>query len=246
MSQSITTVEQILIEKNISVAGVDSTPFTPEYKLTMKLGGNSDAGIATTRISDLFTTATYQQSTENPDVYNVIIVPDLAKLATVLNGSEPASTSPHLSLSAVAAAAPLPSRDGEVVKASQKLLDVMSLNLFGTDVAQAAITNDSDFLAIDLPTLVNTALNADADQIFQRYVQLGGIAGQDITQAQEIDFDRLNINSIQIPLRLNGEIMMTGTSYDWVFQKPGFTSPVVDGVYNIDILLDFNVDVPRS
>ena len=248
MSQSITTVEQIKIDQTINVAGVDSTPFVPEYKLTMKLGGNGST-IATTRISELFTTATYQQSTENADVYNVIIVPDLVKLAEVLNGSVPASTSPHLSLTAVAQAAPSPSRDGEVVKASQKLLDVMSLNLFGTDVAQAAITNDTDFLAIDLPARVNTALNADANQIFQRYVQLGGIAGQDITVAHDIEFDRLNINSIQIPLRLNGEILIPGggTSYDWLFQTADFVSPVgADGVYNIDILLDFNVDVTRS
>jgi hypothetical protein len=241
-TNTIVTQQQIQIDQNVSVAGVPQTTFpSPEYTITMKLG--VDGTTPAILLSSLFNTASYQQNSLDPDSYNIIVTPNTTQLASILGG--------HVSLVKTENKAPTPSKTGNTDSAAQKLLDVMSLNLFGSDAAQAAITNDTDFTDTDLTSLVSAALNTDAEYIFQRYVDFGGIAGDDVTASQDINFNKVSINSLKIPLYLNGSIVLpgAGSSYGWVYPgTEGFVNPINNqtGAYVIPLMLDFNVDVARS
>ena len=240
---SITTNTPVQVNQNVNVAGVPETTFSdPEYAITMKLGGVG-AG-QPIRISTLFNTATYQQNGGDENKYDVILTPNTTQLTVLLTN--------YIVLNKLNPNAPTPTKTGNDDTAAQKLLDVMSLNLFGTDVAQAAIINDSDFLDKDLTSLVSTALSTDANYIFQRYVELGGIAGDDVSIAQNINFEKLEVNSLKIPLYLNGQVLLpghaSGATFAWIYNCAGSYAPInkTDGSYATPLLLDFNVSVPRS
>jgi hypothetical protein len=239
MSQFITTDTNIGIEQDVSVAGVPPPgDFTPEYTITMKLGTDEDT------LSALFDTATYKQNGVDPNRYDVVISTNTEVLGKYLNTD---SGTAYVNVTG-GGGKPVPTRNNDPATVSQKLLDIMSLNLFGTDAAQAAILNDSEFTDIDMIALVNTALVADANHIFERYVALGGVngAGNDIGGPIAIDFEKLNINSLKIPLYLNGTVQIPGggaePSYDWIATFTGNPISKLNGIYSIPLLLDFNAD----
>lgn len=187
-------------------------------------------------LDNLFNNKTYQQNTNDMNQYNVYlelntVVFDNAFNLTTMNNAAANITSGVLGANAC--------------DFNTRVLEILAIKIFSHGRARAAIANDTDIIAgiqNDLRNHVNNVLNAHKNDIFNQYVQTDNpnLANDDVNGNNYINFD-FNGDSLAFPGYISGSLVDLNNLSDDLKNGPNDGAAMVNGLYNVPILIKIGV-----
>ena len=131
-----------------------------------------------------------------------------------------------------------------------RILEILAGKIFGHARARAAIANDTDIVADvqdNLFAFFNNVVQTHAHDIYNQYVMqdLANLSANDVDGPQTFDFTN---DVIDFPAWINGTLLDNGSGIslsESLLNGPKFgnSSQLVDGQYNIPILIKFGSTV---
>jgi hypothetical protein len=232
--------EAIVVDQNTAVYGevpvVDETAY--DYILDIDIGSNT--------LNDLFSTRVFlqnsaEQNTAGENTYDVNLLINNDFVSAVLGGNNVDLSSQMTDVTGKAAYSTIDSSASQQL--GLRLLEVMATKIFGHARARAAISNDTAFYEIKsrLAEALHDAVANKRNDIFNQYVQYDRIeenTGNDVTANGVFNF---KATRFEIPLFLNGAMESSLSAPADLLNGPDVGGEqVINGVYNIPMLLKFN------
>lgn len=194
-------------------------------------------------ITDIFTTARYQQNSNDKDNVIVELNIDRNKVDSIKNKNV---------VSIIGASSSIQTFSSGAKSLGDRLVEIVAHKIFGHAKARAAIKNDTEFYQFDsnvwnhLCDTVNS--NEFENNLFNQYVVLDRINGNDVDVNVPFDFSGLTLD---FPLFLKGNLnldsSLSGPDRNELNNGPALNggTELVNGVYNIPILVKFKCRQPE-
>ena len=182
-------------------------------------------------LNDMFNTKTYQQNSEDANLYNVSLVVNADYVVNMTANTNMVNSASNLATGIV----------GSNTTVGTRVLEILALKIFGHARARAAIANDSDIvagIASDLANHVQNVVSAHRNDIFNQYVQqdLAELSANDVNEPVSFNFQN---DTLIFPGYVSGSLVNKAGLSAQLLNGPADMSGhmVANGDYNVPILL---------
>lgn len=236
--------EAIVITQDTAVYGETPVVDDTEYDYIL------DIDITSTTLNDLFATRVFvqnssEQNNAGENIFDVTLALNNSYVESLLGGNNVDLSSAKTDVTNKAAYSTIDSSVSQ--KMGLRLLEVMATKIFGHARARAAISNDTAFylLKTAVSEALHDAVSNKRNDIFNQYVQYDRIEqnpSNDVTVNGVFNFQD---TTLHIPMFLNGEMISSLSAPTDLLNGPDVGGlQVINGLYNIPMLLKFNQTPP--